>query len=286
MSRPHSTHACECRDLHTRLLKCTLEVEHSRAYWQRMATYLASAASTATAKRTTAQRVSTAQQVTAKEVHEAYWFGARGLERTGILLTNFRARFGAFPNALQALATWTDMPPLTRRLICHWHLQLSDPLYRAFTGRYLVDRHQSAPAQVSHPLVVRWVLKQGRDRWGMATCIQFASKLLSSAHAAGLVASVRDPRPLTWPKVDDWALAYLLYLLRAIEIEGDLLRNPYLASVGLSGDLLEQRLKRLPGLGFRRQGDVIDLTWHHSDLGAWAEAQFATSIPKRAGVSA
>jgi hypothetical protein len=187
-------------------------------------------------------------------------------------MTNFRARFDAFPPALEALGSWTDMGPDTRRLICHWHLQLSDPLYRAFTGEYLVERHGRVPAGVSHAPVVTWVGQEGGARWNMGTKIQFASKLLSSAFAAGLVTSTRDPRPVCFPRVDNGALAYLLHLLRQVTFGGSLLENPYLASVGLRGAGLEDRLKTLPGMRFRRQGDLLDFGWLYPDLAAWAEA--------------
>jgi hypothetical protein len=90
-----------------------------------------------------------------------------------------------------------------------------------------------------------------------------------------LIGSVRDPRPLTVPRVDDLSLAYLIYLLRNVRIEGGLLANPYFASVGLEGAELEQRLKDLPGLRFRRQGDLIDFGWVYPDLAAWARAELA-----------
>ncbi|WP_295586729.1 DUF1819 domain-containing protein [uncultured Lamprocystis sp.] len=247
--------ARECSTLHTRLLKCTLEVEHSRAYWRHMADH--------------------SGPVAARTVHEQFWFGARSLERTGILLTNFRARYDAFPGALPALRSWDAMDPLARRLLCHWHLQLSDPLYRRFAGDYLVERRRRVPAEVSHGPVVKWVAEQGGERWGMGTRVQFASKLLTSALAAGLIGSSRDPRPLLWPRVDDLSLAYLLYLLRETEFQGSLLANPYLASIGLCGTELEKRLKTLPGLRFRRQGDLIDFGWVYPDLVTWAEIQFA-----------
>ena len=251
-----SVSARECSTLHTRLLKCTLEVEHSRAYWRHMG------------ERT--------DPVAARSVaHEQFWFGARSLERTGILLTNFRARYDAFPGALPALRSWDAMDPLARRLLCHWHLQLSDPLYRRFAGDYLVERRRRVPAEVSHGPVVKWVAEQGGERWGMGTRVQFASKLLTSALAAGLIGSSRDPRPLLWPRVDDLSLAYLLYLLRETEFQGSLLANPYLASIGLCGTELEKRLKTLPGLRFRRQGDLIDFGWVYPDLVTWAEIQFA-----------
>jgi hypothetical protein len=57
-----------------------------------------------------------------------------------------RARFDAFPNALHVLQRWPHMSPDTRRVVCHWHLQLSDPLYRDFTGTFLVRAPRERPA--------------------------------------------------------------------------------------------------------------------------------------------
>jgi len=119
-----------------------------------------------------------------------------------------------------------------------------------------------------------WVGELGGDRWNMATKFQFASKLLSSAFAVGLITSTRDPRPVDYPRVDDGALNYLMYLLRRVDIGGSLLANPYLVSVGLSGSGIEDRLKALSAMRFRRQGDLIDFGWLYPDLLAWADATF------------
>lgn len=238
--------------IHTRLLKCALEADDARAYWQQV----------------DPDRV----PVDPSEAFERYWFGARSMSRIEILLANFRARFDAYPEALRVLHAWIDMDPDTRRLICHWHLQLSDPLYRAFTGEALVERRLSARPELTRAVVIAWVSDHGPARWTMATRIQFASKLLSAALATGLVATNRDPRPLLWPRISDDALTYLLYLLRGIDFAGTLLVNPYLASVGLEGDLLAARLRCLTALAFRRQGALLDFGWRFTDLSAWAAA--------------
>jgi len=166
------------------------------------------------------------------------------------------------------------MAPATRVAICHWHLQLADPLYREFTGSYLEQRRQGPRPEVTKDLVTRWVGEQGPERWTMATRLQIASKLLSAAHSASLVTSKRDPRPLSYPRVPDDALEYFAYLLREIDFEGTLLANPYFASVGLSGGLLQDRLRALPGLTLRRQADLVDIDWNYPNLEAWGRAHF------------
>ncbi len=246
-----TTSPSEATDVHTRLLKCALEVEDARAYWS---------------------HAGNAKPVTAQRAFDEYWFGARSLSRIEVLLANMRARFDAFPAALSVLHRWPSMSPDTRRLVCHWHLQLADPLYRLFTGHFLPERRAGARPEVTRDLVVSWVGDQGPGRWTMSTRIQFASKLLSAAFSTGLVTSNRDPRPLAIPRVPDDALEYLMYVLREVSFEGTLLDNHYVASVGLVGAALEDRLASLPGMRFRRQGDLIDFGWRHVSLAAWADA--------------
>lgn len=258
MTRPsEETH------IHTRLMKCALEVEESRAYWE---------------------HTDGSVKVTPQEAFDAYWFGARSMPRIKVLLINLRARFDAFPPSLEVLHRWRAMSPDTRKLICHWHLQLSDPLYRHFTGQYLEARRRGPRPEVTRDLVIRWVGEQGPERWTMSTRIQLASKLLSAAHAAGLVAGKRDPRALTCPRVPDDALEYAMYLLRGIDGDWTLLDNAYFASLGLAGGVLEDRLRGLPGLGFRRQGDLIEFDWRYTDLADWGAAHLAPAAAAAGGM--
>lgn len=235
--------------LHTRVLKCTLELANSRIFW--------------------AESVA-AEPMQAEAAFEAGWFGHRSLTRIRELLTNLRARYGVFPAALQVLHRWQGMGGDTQTLICHWHLQLSDPLYRLFSGTFLPDRLLEGLPTVSKQQVVTWLGEAGGGRWSGSTRLQLASKLLSTAHSAGLIQGKRDPRPIVFPLVPDAALTYLVHLLREVDFEGTVVENPYLRSVGLEGSLLNDRLKRLPDLSYGRQGNLVDMGWKHEGLAAWA----------------
>jgi len=247
MARAH-----ESTDTNLQLMDVTLELENSRAYWA---------------------HVDPSGQTAADQVFSEFWFGSRSLPRSRVLLRAMRARFDAFPSALAVLHQWSTMGPETRRCICHWHLQLADPLYRHFTGEYLVERRRGARPEVSRDLALAWMTVQGSERWTTATRIQLASKLLSTCRGAGLVETIRDPRPLTLPRVPNDALGYILHLLREVQFEGTLLANPYLTSVGLVGSSLEDRLRTLPELDFRRQGELVEFGWQCTDLAAWAAAR-------------
>jgi hypothetical protein len=239
----------EVTQLHTRILRCALAVEDARAYWGVPDLGPVSGRAAAAFK--------------------AYWFGARSLARVEVLLTNMRVRFDQYPEALAVLRAWPDMDPAARVVICHWHLQLADPLYRAFTGEFLVRRRAEGRPDVTLPQAVAWVGEQDSGKWTMSTRLQFAGKLLSAAAEAGLVGSNRDPRPLRLPKVPDDALVYVLYLLRGVDISGTVFDNPYLASVGLTSEDMPSRLRTLPGLHYARQAGVVEVHWDHDSLASW-----------------
>ena len=88
----------EVTDVHTRILRCTLEADNARAWW-------AHPEDTNVAERAFAES----------------WFGVRSLPRVQLLVANMRHRFDGYPRALAALRAWRHMDPQTRVLICHWH---------------------------------------------------------------------------------------------------------------------------------------------------------------------
>ena len=236
--------------IHTRLLRLALGVEDARRYWEHVDRAVTGAART-------------------EQAFEQRWFGAKSLERVRYLLAAFQFRYDAFPQALAALVRWRAMDTASRTMVCHWHLQLSDPIYRRFSDELLNQRRVMANPKIDRDAVLRWVKATYPDKWGEATCVQFASKLLSAALEAGLV-SRRDPRALLVPKVTDQALTYLLYLLREIRFEGSLDDNPYLRSVGIDAHLLAARVRTLPGVTLHRMMHLTDFSWSHPDLASWA----------------
>lgn len=240
----------ETTEPHSRLLRCSLCIDESRAYW--------------------AQVDPDAPRASAVAAFEASWFGTKSEAWTTELLSNMRVRFDAFPDALRVLTRWRSMTPETRRLICHFHVQLTDPLYRAFTGEFLFARRDATRPEVHRQTVIRWIAEHGPSRWALKTQIQFASRLLSCALAAGLLGGRRDPRTALAPRVPDDALTYILYMLRTVTFEGSFVRNPYLASLGIVGGHLADRFRALSSIEFRQVGGIHELDWRYPDLASWA----------------
>jgi hypothetical protein len=246
----------EATESHSRLLRCSLCIDESRAYWAHVDPDAPRTSSTA--------------------AFEASWFGTKSEAWTTELLSNMRVRFDAFPEALRVLARWRSMTPETRRLICHFHVQLTDPLYRAFTGGFLFERRDATRPEVHRQTVIRWIAEHGPPRWALKTQIQFASRLLSCALAAGQLGGRRDPRTAIAPRVPDDALTYILYMLRTVTFEGSFVKNPYLASLGMVGGHLSDRFRSLSSIELRQVGDVHELEWRYPDLASWARSELGT----------
>lgn len=251
-SAPSPSKPGEATEVHTGILRLALAVEESRAYWTHADPELPPG--------TPSQR--------ALQAFENRWFGAKTMPRIRFLLPNLAARYDAFPQSLAVLHRWAAMDAHTRRALCHFHMQLSDPIYRRFTGAFLVQRRNASGSDFDRDIVLRWVQHEFPDRWAPATCIQFASKLLSAASEAGLISPKKDPRKLLTPPVPELALAYMLYVLRGLRFDGTLVANPYLASIGLVHN--DARLASLPGVQCRRMGDLVDFQWAAPDLAGWA----------------
>ena len=241
----------EVQQFHTRLLRVSLAVEESRAYWKHV-------------------NIGLPKEQQALMAFEERWFGSKSMDRVRRLLSEFNHRYDAYPIALIILSQWQPDDLVTRQNLCHWQMQLSDPTYRTFTGVFLEQRRHQPNQGIDRDVVSRWVSGQLKTEWSSATIQRMASGLIASATDAGLCSKTPGTRSLKYPKVTDEALVYWLYFLRCLSFEGSMLENPYLASVGLSEGFLEQHLRRLPGLSFSRMGELHEFGWQFPDLKTWA----------------
>ncbi|MCP4655876.1 MAG: DUF1819 family protein [bacterium] len=240
----------EVREIHTRLCRVSLAVDDARVYWLHA-------------------RPGTPGAELAEQAFAERWFGSKRMPRILLLLRTFAERFDAYPPAFEVLHRWCPDDPATRRNLCHWHTQLTDPLYRRFTSDLLPGRRARRDATVDRDVIARWLDRLTAGRWAPSTNLRLADGLLAAATEAGLCAPGFGQRPLKTPRVTDEALTYLLYLLREVDREGGVIESPYLVSVGLGGTLLEQHLRRLEALDYRRHGGLHDFGWRYENLLAW-----------------
>lgn len=120
--------------MHTRILRCTLATEDSQAYWRNV-------------------DLAVPVEERASAAFEGRWFGLKSEARVEMLVRTMSERFDAFPEALGLLQALPALPAALRPWICHLHTQLSDPIYRRFTGEYLP---QSALRGCEASTATRW----------------------------------------------------------------------------------------------------------------------------------
>ena len=253
------TYGVEIDKFHTRLLRVSLALEESRSYWEQMS-------------------LQTPKEGRAELAFENRWFGSKSMARVQRLLAEFGHRYDTYPAAITALMKWQPSDPITRQNICHWHLQLSDPMYRAFSSTFLEARRSYPEAKIDRDIVARWVEQNITAQWASATVLRMATALVTCATAAGLCTKAGTQRTLAYPKVTDAALTYWVYFLRGLTYQGTVLKNPYFVSVGLSDRFLEQRLKQLDALAFSRMGDLYEFDWRYANLQDWAAALSASKL--------
>lgn len=194
---------------HTQLLRCTLEIDESLAYL------------------THVRPGDTALDL------PSVW-PDKSAARLPLLRRQMDRRFAAYPHAHEVLHAWAPtMDAQLRPLVCHWHLQLADPIYRAFAvslrSRQSIDLH-TVNDEFLEPF--------DTTGWSPATRLQLASKLLSCALEAGLVDTNRGERIVLTPEIPPVAIAYLAHLLGGVTYDGTIADNPYSASVGLGREVL------------------------------------------------
>lgn len=240
----------ERRQLHTRLLRCTLAADDCYAYWRNVAPQVP-------------------QALRAGVAFEQRWFGIKSEARVRTLLGDMFERFDAYPEALAFLRKAVRMPAGLRPLVCHLHVALADPVYRQFVGRFIPDRRTEGRTTIDRPTVARWVDSLAPDRWSPMTRMKFASNLLATARDVGIVRGARDPRELPPFTAPDFALGYALYLLRGVRIEGTLADNLYLRSLGVGPDSLARKAARIPGVRVGELGSAVAVTLLEPDLAAW-----------------
>ncbi len=200
---------------HTGLLRLGLAVEASKVFWRRF--------------------LDVPQEFALSTAIEENWFPNSSESRARLLLTQLRQRFPR--TCLEKIRSWDPQDHACCQVVCHWHLQLSDPLYRDFTSLFLLQQWSTPNTTVKQEAVLAWVddLAMVAD-WATNTRRRLASGLLSAATEAGLCSKTEaSERALQLPSLSRESLNYLRQLAQEHAFDP----GPYLLSVGQS---TEERL--------------------------------------------
>ena len=245
----------EVSKIHTRLLRSTLLEEDSQSFWRNYN--------------------GESQEEAVEKAYNDYWFGNANKATIKRTLGNLFERFVNFPQCLEVLKLWTDMTVQERAIICHWHVQMTDILYRRFTSEFLPSRFVYSPPTFHKDQAQQWVYGFMAEKWAGTTQAQMASKMLNCIRNTGLVSSEnKETIQLRYPLISNRCVTYLLYTLREITFNGSLLENPYFKSVGLTGSFLTSQVNQSPSISIQQTGDHTSFEWKHPSLIEWGQNEF------------
>lgn len=182
---------------HTGLLRLGLDLKSSVTFWQRAPL-----------------RISIAELLELAQSQS--WYPQHSNARVKYLVTHLHRRFPE--SSRRVLRTWKPEESGQAPTVCHWHLQLSDPIYRDFTFQFLLSRWSTGSDEVEIDQVERWLERRGGNRrWSQSTLRRLASGLFSAATEAGMLGGSRSRRVLRKPQVSARSIEYLNELLAGLD---------------------------------------------------------------------
>jgi hypothetical protein len=204
------------------------------------------------------------------------WFGFLGDRIFSVLISGLYNRFGQFPKLISVLKDWIDngIEHYDFNLVCHLHIQLTDPYYRWLTGEYLPERLGaglgSFNAEIIQPDFISYSTKELKAN----TFRRLLSNLLRSAVECGLL-SGKEHRHFETPIVSTRFFGYLVYTLQEFNFPmSDLCDSPYIKSI--CGE--PEKLKRLLLEGqykgwweFNWDMNMFTLTPQYENISLWNE---------------
>lgn len=206
----------EVTEPHTGLLRLGLALPQSLIFWER------------------ARHDATPSELVQTALEEG-WYPELSRARVDYLVKQLARRFPF--SARRMLEFQRRAENSGNQLVCHWHLQLTDPLYRHFTRDFLLSQWSTGNASVDLEECENWVREQevARD-WKPVTVRRMGSGLLNAATEAGLCSgSGRGEHLLKIPTVNTEDIEYLRLLLAEAGASEQL--HGYLLSVGVSAEV-------------------------------------------------
>lgn len=198
---------------HTGLLRLGLALPQSMLFWQKATQDLG------------------VPELAEQAVQES-WFPELSEKRARYMIGQLQKRF---PFELRQLLGFAPrLESIQNQVLCHWILQLTDPLYRNYTAEFLLACWSRPTTTVTVDESAEWVSRQRLcSAWQPVTVRRMASGLLSAATDAGLcLGSGRAERELRLPPVTESDVELLKDILRLAKAEQHL--STYLVSVGRS----------------------------------------------------
>jgi len=209
------------------------------------------------------------------------WFGFLPEQILETVVFALYQRFGQFPLIVKVLKTWIDkgLDNHDFKLLCHFHIQLTEPYYRWATGQYFYQRYNEGFDDIPSNILGKQLEKAfGKEKDLSSQSYQrLARGILSTARDTGILKGKAE-KFFAHPLVSIEFLGYLVYALYHFKFPfGEFVTSPYIQSVIKD----EAQLRRLLTDGQRK--NWWEFNWDHglfslypkfSDIQQWYEEAF------------
>jgi hypothetical protein len=205
---------------------------------------------------------------------DEHWFGFLSEPMFKQVLPAFHQRFGQYTSILKTLKGWLEyeLEAHDFRLICHLHIQLTDPLYRWVTGTYMPQRYAEGYDEITTMVTFRQIQENGGESFSPPSLNKLSSCILSAARDNGLLKG-KAKKSFDRPLVSVTFLGYLIHVLRLFQFPlSDLPTSPYIQSVVRDSTQLRPLLlegQRRGWWEFNWGQQLFSITPRFDDLQSW-----------------
>lgn len=189
------------------------------------------------------------------------WFGFLPEQILETVVYSLYQRFGQFSLMTKVLKSWLNkgLDNHDFKLICHFHIQLTEPFYRWATGQYFSQRYNEAYDDIPSTVLAKQLEKAFMKEKDLSSQSyqRLAIGILSTARDLGLLKG-KAQKLFAKPLVSIEFLGYLIYTLQHFMFPfAELPSSPYIQSILRD----ESQLKRLLTEGQRK--NWWEFNWDH-----------------------
>ncbi|HRG77874.1 MAG TPA: hypothetical protein PLX69_25160 [Leptospiraceae bacterium] len=174
---------------------------------------------------------SVSKEDTVSKAFSEKWFGFKSQTYVKRLISRFELRFSKFPEAFLLLRSWVEKINLKDfKNICHFHIQLTDPYYRWFTGIYLGNLIFLGYEEIPTEALISSFEELVTTPMSVKVKRTLALRLKTAARDCGILEGKTDKKiSLSTPGII--VLYYILFVLRQIGFpSSDIPSSPYIKS--------------------------------------------------------
>ncbi|MGK5091068.1 BrxA family protein [Deltaproteobacteria bacterium TL4] len=242
---------------HTDIMRITARLEETRAYIRNFE-----------------ETATTAELKT--RAWEGQWFGFIPESIFIRLMPALYNRYGQYPQLMEVLKKWLSLGLESHdfKLICHLHLQLTDPYYRWVSGQCLPSRYREGLYEINNTILVSLLKNEIAAELKSNSLQKLARNILTTIRDVGLLKGTQN-KSMTTPVVSVEFLGYLLYTLSKLGYPvADIPASPYIQSLfrdreTFQGLLAEGQRKNWWEYNWGNQ--IFTLSFQYPDILTWFE---------------